>query len=278
VRGVVHAAGVLDNRALRDLDEASLQAVLRPKVRGAMVLHELFPPGSVDFFVLFSSCGQLLGLPGQASYAAANAFLDGLAAHRQHNGDRGAVSFGWTSWRGLGMSTSSAVIDAELAARGTASITADEAFAAWEFTQRLGLGYAAVLRTTAQEPGQRRLGILAELSAELSAEQPSPGGTAPWLELTGEELHGFFTEEVRAQVVAETKLAAAEVDPRRPLVEMGLDSVMTVRIRRGLERRFALPLPATLFWDRPTIDAVAQLLAESVNGAKSTVLTPTAHG
>ncbi|MBV9822452.1 MAG: SDR family NAD(P)-dependent oxidoreductase, partial [Actinobacteria bacterium] len=80
IHGLVHAAGVLDNRLLGTVDEQSLRTVLHPKAAGAWVLHELFPPGSLDFFVLFSSCGPLLGLPGQASYAAANAFLDALAA------------------------------------------------------------------------------------------------------------------------------------------------------------------------------------------------------
>jgi 6-methylsalicylic acid synthase len=261
IRGVVHAAGVLDNRTLRTLDEASLRTVLTPKVDGALTLHALYPPGSVDFFVLFSSSGYLLGLPGQASYAAGNAFLDALAAHRRAAGDLGTTSFGWTSWRGLGMSTSSEVIDLELAARGTADIGVTDAFAAWELAQRYDLGYAAVLRTIPLEPGEKRLPLLSELpedspSAEVEAR------SEPWAGLSGAELLAVLTEEIGTQVAAETKLAAGEVDPRRPLIEMGLDSVMTVRIRRGLERRFGLQLPATLFWDRPTIVAVAELLAE----------------
>jgi 6-methylsalicylic acid synthase len=265
IKGVVHAAGVLDNRTLRTLDEESLRTVLGPKVDGALVLHELFPPGSVDFFVLFSSSGQLLGLPGQASYAGANAFLDALAAHRRAAGDTATTSFGWTSWRGLGMSTSSAVIDAELAARGTADISLTEAFAAWEMAARYDLGYAAVLRTIPLEPGGLRPPLLSELPADAPA-----GPTAasivdqPWAGLRGAELRACLTEEIRQEVAAETKLAAAEIDLRQPLVEMGLDSVMTVRIRHGLQRRFGLPLPATLFWDRPTIDAVASLLAEVI--------------
>jgi 6-methylsalicylic acid synthase len=89
-----------------------------------------------------------------------------------------------------------------------------------------------------------------------------PEEAQPWLGLDPAALSELLVEEIRAQVVAETRLPADEVDPRRTLVEMGLDSVMMVRIRRGLERRFRLALPATLFWDRPTIDAVAALLAD----------------
>ena len=274
IRGVVHAAGVLDDRTLAALDEDSLRAVLRPKLDGALVLHGLFPPGSVDFFVLFSSCGQLLGLPGQASYAAGNAFLDALAAHRRAVGDTATTSLGWTSWRGLGMSTSSAVIDAELAARGTADISPTEAFSAWWLADRYGLGYAAVLRTIPLGPGELRPPLLSELPddtrAEEAAAQPAE---SPWLGLDRPELEAFLIEEIQRQVAAETRLTAGEVDPGRPVVEMGVDSVMTVRIRRGLERRFRLPLPATLFWDRPTIHTVATFLAERLDDARPDLLS-----
>lgn len=137
IRGVVHAAGIVENMAIRNLSEESLRRVMRPKVRGALLLHERFPPGSLDFFVLFSSAGHLLGMPGQAAYGAANAFLDGLARHRRALGDAGALAVAWTSWRGLGLSTSSAAIDAELRARGAADITSEEAFATWN---AFGLG------------------------------------------------------------------------------------------------------------------------------------------
>ncbi len=261
--GVVHAAGVLDNRTLRTVDEQSLRTVLRPKVDGALTLHRLFPPGSLDFFALFSSSGYLLGLPGQTSYAAANAVLDTLAAHRRAAGDRGTTSFGWTSWRGLGMSTSSEVIDMELAARGTADIGVTDAFAAWDLVERHGLGSAAVLRTVPLAPGERRPPVLTALPED-TAKAETAEQDRPWDGLTGPELLAALSDEIRGQVAAETKLAVADVDPRRPLVEMGLDSVMTVRIRRGLERRFGLQLPATLFWDRPTVDAVVELLADRI--------------
>ncbi|MEV4054565.1 type I polyketide synthase [Amycolatopsis sp. NPDC049688] len=268
VRGVVHAAGVLDNRELRTLDEESLRTVLRPKVDGGLTLHRLYPPGSVDFFALFSSSGYLLGLPGQASYAAANAFLDALAAHRRAAGDTGTTSFGWTSWRGLGMSTSSEIIDVELAARGTADIAPADAFAAWELIERHELGYAAVLRSVPLGPGDRQLPLLSALPEETGGQDGEAEHDEPWAGLTGPELTAVLTAEIRDQVSAETKLPADEVDPRRPLVEMGLDSVMTVRIRRGLERRFGLQLPSTLFWDRPTVEAVAELLTERLDPAE----------
>ncbi|KAL2817471.1 KR domain-containing protein [Aspergillus cavernicola] len=90
VRGVVHAAGVLDNELVLDTTPTAFSRVLAPKITGGLVLNEVFPPQSVDFFILFSSCGQLVGFTGQSSYGAGNAFLDRLARpghggqHRLH--------------------------------------------------------------------------------------------------------------------------------------------------------------------------------------------------
>jgi len=164
------------------------------------------------------------------------------------------------------MSTSSAVIDAELAARGTADVAVTEAFGAWDLAARQDLGYAAVLRTLPSEPGARKVALLSELPEEAAGGASAADLVeAPWAGLSGTELTEAVVAEITRHVATETGLSPSEVDTRRPLIEMGLDSVMTVRIRRGLERRFRFGLPATLFWDRPTVDAVAALLTERMS-------------
>jgi 6-methylsalicylic acid synthase len=256
IAGIVHAAGVLDNRMLLDVDEESLRQVMQPKVTGAWVLHELFPPGSLDFLVLFSSAGQLLGLTGQASYAAANAFLDALAIHRGAD----TISFGWTSWRGLGMSTSSAVIDLELDAAGTAAVSAADALRCWEFAERQRGRYFAVLRVLPPEPGVSRLPLLSALTFE---EQSQVADSGPqWTNLARDELRRYVSDQVCQQVAVEMRLSPDELDARKPLAEMGVDSVMTVAIRRKLEKRLRRGLPTTLFWNHPTISAVIDYLVQ----------------
>ncbi|KAL4905657.1 KR domain-containing protein [Aspergillus multicolor] len=136
VAGVIHATGTIHNQLISQSTPSFFAAVLAPKVRGALTLHTCFPPASanLDFFVLSSSCGQLLGFLGQASYASGNAFLDALALTRSRRaqGDRNALSLLWTSWRGLGMGVSSSgALEAELYARGITDISPDEAFRAW---------------------------------------------------------------------------------------------------------------------------------------------------
>ncbi|RSM77822.1 type I polyketide synthase [Kibdelosporangium aridum] len=271
VRGIVHAAGVLDNRLARDVDEESLRRVMRPKVDGAMVLHELFPPGSVDFMVLFSSAGLLLGLPGQTTYAAANAYLDALAAHRRSGGHTDTISLGWTSWRGLGMSTSSEIIDAELNARGTGDIKAAEAFDAWDFAWRQGIGYAAVFTTIPPEPGAVRPALLAELAVPEPLDGEQESGEAPWSEFSAHELREYLTDQVRAQVSAEMRLPPADLDLNRPLVELGLDSMMTLVVRQRLQKQLRVSLPSTLLWNRPTVAAVGEYLTELVTAQSETV-------
>ncbi|MFI9811908.1 type I polyketide synthase [Saccharothrix variisporea] len=261
VRGVVHAAGVLDNRMLRDLDEESLRTVLAPKVEGALVLHELFPVGQLDFFVLFSSIGQLLGLTGQAAYASANAFLDALARHRAAAGDPGVVSLAWTSWRGMGMAVNE-VVDQELRDRGVGDVSAGEAFAAWEFAARHDLPHAAVLRVTELEAGTQPLPVLRGLSFGAAEADESAGAGEDLAGLDPEELREHLLALVAKEIGAELKIEPDALDVRRPLGELGLDSVMTLSIRRRLEKRFRLSLPATLLWNHPTVAAIVSFLAD----------------
>ncbi|MCY0941367.1 type I polyketide synthase [Streptomyces antarcticus] len=265
IRGIVHAAGVLDNRMVPDVDEASLRGVMRPKAEGAWVLHERFPVGSLDFFVLFSSCGQLLGLPGQASYGAANAFLDALALHRNASAEAAGLvgdttSFAWTSWRGQGMAVNE-VVDLELRERGVADISLPEAFGAWDHAARRGAGYFPVLRTVALEAGSERLPLLREIAAAETAAAGTDQGGDSFEGLAPEELRERLLDEVAAQIAGEMRLPVASLDIRRSLVEQGLDSVMTIVIRRRLEKRFGHKLPATLLWHQPTVAAISEHLA-----------------
>lgn len=248
VRGIVHAAGVLDNRMVRKVDEDSVRTVLAPKVAGAWALHTAFPPGSLDFLVLFSSCGQLLGLPGQATYGAANAFLDALAAHRDDT-----TSLAWTSWRGQGMAADEAV-DRELTARGVTDITPDEAFRAWDLASRNGTGHYVVLGVT--DKADERLPVLDELTPAV-VEEPA---AVSFTDLSPDELRTALLAEIGAQIAGEMRLPATSLDPRRSLIEQGLDSVMTITVRRGLEKRFGHKLPTTLLWHKPSVSAITDHL------------------
>ncbi|MGJ5894034.1 beta-ketoacyl synthase [Streptomyces sp. V2] len=265
IRGVVHAAGVLHDQLVDRLDADALAAVLRPKAGGALTLHRLFPPGSLDFLVHFSSCGQYLGLTGQAAYASANAFLDAMAGYDHTLGATGTMSLAWTSWRGMGMAANAAV-DAELQAHGVGDITAPEAFAAWDLAGRTGAASLAVLRTVPLPDGGRRTGLLRDLADDAPAgsnREQAAAGVRPSGELSEEELRALLHEQTVSVVVSEMKLDPADLDPDRSLLKSGLDSVMAIVIRRRLERLLERKLPANLVWHQQTVTAIVDYLVAS---------------
>ncbi|MEU9826062.1 type I polyketide synthase [Micromonospora chersina] len=259
VRGIVHAAGVVHDAMVDKVELDGLRDVLSPKANGAMVLHRLFPPGSLDFFVFFSSCGQFTRLTGQATYAAANSFLDALAAHRQSVGHTETTSLGWTAWRGVGMSESIGTTMLEANSRGLDAISVNEAFRAWAFADRFHAPYQAILRVLPALPNSTRLPMLRELSATTTdgADGDDQTFVIDWAGLPVEQLLQEVTQDVREQVAAELNLPGEAVELRRPLVELGIDSVMTVALRVRLQRRFGLDLPPNILWNKPTVAALA---------------------
>ncbi len=257
VLGVVHAAGVLEDQLILYSDRESFHRVLAPKMTGSLALHRLFPTHSLDFFVLFSSCGQLFGFPGQGSYASGNAFLDTLATHRRNQGDN-CVAIQWTSWRGLGMAASTDFINAELESKGITDVTRDEAFRAWTHIAKHDIDHAVVLRSLTfdhDEPlpvpiladiAVRRPAVATESSSTDGNSGTAAGGQIP---TSGPALADYLNTKIRECVVKVLQLASIdEVDPRAALLDLGMDSVMTVGLRRLLQQALGVKVPPMLMW------------------------------
>ncbi|MFF5160729.1 beta-ketoacyl synthase N-terminal-like domain-containing protein [Streptomyces sp. NPDC000348] len=266
VRGVVHAAGVVKNALVDKVDLEGLREVMAPKVRGAMVLHRLFPPGDLDFFVMFSSCGQFARLSGQASYAAANSFLDALASHRNGGGHTETVSLGWTAWRGLGMSSDIDTTMFEANSRGLEAVSASEAFRAWSFGDRFRSDYQAVLRVVPTPAHAPRLPVFRDLpvSGETDGTTGDQLFTTALEGLSEQEAREAVTADVREQVAGVLNFDPSEVEIKRPLVELGVDSVMTVALRVRLQRRYGFELPPTILWAKPTVAALSEHVCDSL--------------
>ncbi|WP_460356048.1 type I polyketide synthase [Mycobacterium sp. ZZG] len=257
VRGVVHAAGVEAGALLLNTSADDLRTAMRPKVSGTLALHELFPPEQLDWMVLYSSCGYLAGFPGQGAYACANAFLDAMARHRRSLGDN-TVSVAWTAWRGLGMGSTSGFVAAQLEALGMGTVGADDAMRALDSAMR------------GDDPNVVVLPLLPEAAAVPILADVAPTGVAETRDAVpvgpGEaDLGEWVAEQVVEAVAVELGLPDTDVDLRVPLVEAGVDSIMTVALRRALEKRTGLSLPPTLLWEHPTaaavIDRIVELLA-----------------
>ena len=247
VRGVVHAAGVEAGALLVNTTAEDFAAAMHPKVRGTLVLHEVFPPEQLDWMVLFSSCGYLAGFPGQGAYACANSFLDVLARHRRSLGDR-TTAVAWTAWRGLGMGSASDFVAAQLDALGMGTIGADDAMRALDLAMRCDDPNIVVLPVL---PAAAAVPILADVAPVEDGSEEAPAPVS-----SGAVDPDWVARQVLAAVAIQLGLSEVDVDPDLPLVELGVDSIMTVRLRRALEKQTGLALPPTLLWEHPTAGAV----------------------
>ncbi|WP_257460229.1 type I polyketide synthase [Archangium lipolyticum] len=275
LRGVVHAAGVLDDGVLLQQDWERFARVLAPKVDGAWHLHELTRGEELDFFVLFSSAATLLGSQGQGSYAAANAFLDALAHHR-HTLGLPALSINWGPWAEVGMA---AQLASRFQAQGIEAFTPDVALRA--FGRVLGHGQPQVTlmrvhwsRYLEQFPRGAAPTLLAELYGRVVA---GPEGEHASSELRRRlekaeprQRLSLLLEHVQGEAVRVLGLdASSPLEPRQRLFEVGMDSLMALELRNRLQNTVGASLPSTLVFDYPTAEALASYLHDEVLGLET---------
>ncbi|QKV98051.1 SDR family NAD(P)-dependent oxidoreductase [Streptomyces sp. NA02950] len=270
VRAVIHAAGVVDNATLTTLDAAQVERVLKPKVDAAWNLHELTKDTGLTAFVLFSSTASLLVGGGQANYAAANAFLDGLAAHRRAAG-LPAVSMAWGLWSQTGgMAAQVDDSDVERLRRlGLPPMTAAQGLALFDAAVAAPdavvvptrLDTAAVRARPDGVPALLR-GLVRGTSRTAAATGAGPDGARSWGErlapLSESDRDRVLLDLVRTHVATVLGHTSADaVDPGRAFQEMGFDSLAAVELRNLLGAATGLPLPATLVFDQPAPVALA---------------------
>ncbi|MFF9587413.1 SDR family NAD(P)-dependent oxidoreductase [Streptomyces achromogenes] len=276
--GVVHAAGVLDDATVATLTPERLTPVLRAKAESAWHLHELTRDHAPTAFVLFSSLAGTVGNPGQANYAAANAFLDALAAHRRAEGLPGC-SVAWGLWAEESALTGS--LDgagrARLGRAGVAAMSTEEALSLFDaaLTDTEPAPVAARFDTVALR-GRAAEGELPPVlrglvraPARRTEARPGAGELADRLAgLSEAEQDSLLVELVRADVAAVLAHASPDtVDPDRAFKDLGFDSLTAVELRNRLATRTGLRLPATLVFDHPTIAALASYLRDRALGA-----------
>jgi polyketide synthase 12 len=268
---VIHTAGVVQDGTVGALTAAHLDTVFRPKADAAWELHRLTEHLDLSAFVLFSSAAGTLGSPGQANYAAANTFLDGLAHYRRTNG-RPATSLAWGLWQqssGLTAKLGEADV-ARMAQQGILPISTEDALALFDQALAMGCAHAIPARLT-PEVARRRAGVTASSPARTGLRQAAGAlgrersATASWADrLTGlepQEQHSVVVELVRTEAAAVLGHAdTTAIGRKRPLKEAGFDSLTAVELRNRLGAMVGLRLPASLVFDHPTPIAIAEHL------------------
>jgi acyl transferase domain-containing protein/acyl carrier protein len=275
---VIHAAGVLDDGVVESLTPERVERVMRPKVDAALHLHELTAGMDLSAFVLFSSVAALIGSPGQANYAAANAVLDALAAKRRAEG-LPALSLAWGLWNeATGMTGALGDTElARLAQMGVTALSAELGLAL--FDQSLGAD-TALLAPVQLDPAtlrvQARSGVLPALLRGLVTmpdrrTEPASGSLAERLAGVAEEdRERIVLDLVRTHVAGVLgHESAASIAPDRPFQDLGFDSLGAVGLRNRLQQATGLRLPATLVFDHPTPIAVAQLLLARIGATQA---------
>jgi myxalamid-type polyketide synthase MxaB len=284
LRGVVHAAGVLDDGMLPQQTWSRFEQVMRPKVAGAWVLHHLTEQQPLDFFVLFSSTASLLGGPALGSYAAANAFLDGLAHYRQERG-LPALTINWGPWSEVGMAASlDTAIQQQRARRGMGQILPDQGLYLLGQLISQGIPQAVVMpidwgKYLQQFPETPK--FFSRLAAEIQAPDP----VAPSTATTGNVLIKLATaphaerqqimiHQIRDRIGRLLGVTAQSLDQDRSLLELGVDSLTVLELRNRILADFKIDIPIVYFMEGPPISTLANMLLEALEQQSSHAIEP----
>jgi len=267
VRGVIHAAGVLDDQLIHDMNPASFETVGRSKVAGAWNLHRAFSGADLDFFVLFSSAASMFGSVGQGNYAAANAWLDALAAYRRSRGQT-ALSINWGPWAEVGMAAQPDR-GGRLAQQGIASIDPDEGVSA--LGMLLARAEPQIGVVDADWPALQSLFDAGDETPFLSKVAGAPKTAASSdrykhiLESEGDERRKLIEQQLCTAIadVLHTDPATLPIDQN--VVNLGLDSIMVMDLIRNLGRNLKIRIHPREIFDQPSLSGLAAYIGTELD-------------
>ncbi|TXH68194.1 MAG: SDR family NAD(P)-dependent oxidoreductase, partial [Thiothrix sp.] len=281
LRGVIHAAMVLDDVIVRNMSADSFRQVIAPKMLGAWNLHELTADLALDFFVLYSSITTSLGNPGQANYVAANLFLESLAEYRRQQG----LVASFAAWGPIAdagyLTRNEAVKDALQSRLGGAAITTAQALTVleqllqsqqtgvavvnwdWSNLQRVmpnarSAKFAELQRSVAMGDEGEQTKDIHELVAGLSAEAT----------------HQLVTDMLLAEVGHILRLPVDKLSADKSVFDLGMDSLMGMELVLAIEERFKVRLPVMALTEGATVSRIAEKIVAQLHPQES-VAAPT---
>jgi len=276
--GIFHAAGVLDDATLPQQTWQQFAKVMAAKVDGTWNLHQATAELDLDCFVCFSSIAAVIGSPGQANYAAANAYMDALCRKRQADG-HAAISINWGPWSGGGMAAGSD--HRRWAGIGLSAIGPAEGMLALEellATDRANVGvfpieWSKFLKQFSRNKHPRLLDELAKAHRQIrSAGAASSGGIRDQIRSASSEKRlGLIADFVSQHVATTLGITASQLDRQKPLAEMGLDSLMGIELKNGIEAELDIDIPMEAFSEETTANSLATVVgvAAGVEGELS---------
>ncbi|MGD1930337.1 MAG: SDR family NAD(P)-dependent oxidoreductase [Leptolyngbyaceae cyanobacterium] len=279
LRGVIHAAGVLSDGRLEQLAWPQFEHVLAPKVEGAWNLHQLTQEMALDFFVMFSSAASLLGSPGQANHAAANAFLDGLAHYRRSQG-LPALSLNWGAWSEIGSALKYQQGKALTGLQGVNLISPEQGLEKltqvwtqpspqigivpieWSALLRQGkFDQSPFLETLRRENSPSDAG----LTGSNRSQSVEPAAFRQQLAATPRaQQRALLDGHVCAQISQLLGFAPEKLDRQAGFFDLGLDSLTAMELKNSLQASLGCSLPATVTFDYPTVERLLDYLAEQL--------------
>lgn len=257
LRGVIHSAAVLDDELVVGLTRESAERIWAPKALGAWRLHEAAAGRDLDWWVGFSSVASLLGSPGQSAYAAANAWLDALVSWRTAAG-LPATTVNWGQWADVGLASSLrfSVLDPISPDEGVEALGG---VLAAGFSQ-VGIARLRLDRAAAAFPEIRQIGFFADLVGELDVDDADDDweGADALKNLDAAEINRVVVARLRRRIAGVMGYSDDNaVDTAKPLTEMGLDSLMAVRMRNTIRGDFGVEPPVALLLQGATLGDVA---------------------
>ncbi len=277
LRGVIHSAAVIDDAPLLSQDAEHFRKAMAAKVDGTRNLHLLTRDLNLDCFVAFSSFASVFGSPGQANYAAANAYQDALMHHRREQG-LPALCINWGAWGQIGLAAEMGDYFRRI---GLEMMRPDWAVAALPYLLRAGAVQTVVAAVNwetfaANYAAQRGRAFLERFAVVESESSATPAvDFAALLEVTApNKRHDLLLGAVCDEVAAVLGFSpASALDLRRGFFKMGMDSLMSVQLRNRLEAKLGRFLPPTVALEYPTVEALTGYLAAEVFMLDETVGT-----
>ena len=266
LKGIIHAAGIIDDGVILKQTEERFKSVLSPKTLGAWNLHRLSLDHPIDFFVLFSSIASLFGSPGQGNYAAANSFLDALSQYR-NSINLPCVSINWGLWGDMGMASKlDDIQQARMESHGVQGLSSDQGLLLLEKcivnadlknVAAFNVEWSKLTKQFVNIPSILKGFISEDSVSSVAKDNQESHKLDQLLVLQGAERDEFVLDYVRGKVASINKLNNNQIDSETNIIDLGMDSLMIMELVNSIKKDLQLMIYPKEVYERPVVSVLA---------------------